>query len=96
MNDLDQKLTVPTWFSAPRFTAGIPRGAFVLTVVGALFYSLILTWWFGPLIFVLVYAPLAKAHRNDPAALRVWLYSLTKGIDRLNVTQQRPINIIIE
>jgi len=94
--DLDSRLKVPTWFSSPRFTAGIPRGAFITLVIASLFYGLILAWWLGLLAFVVVYAPLAKAHRSDPDALRVWIYSLTRGTDELSLRSLKRLPITME
>jgi type IV secretory pathway TrbD component len=92
-NDLNERLKVPTWFTAPRFTAGIPRGTFLVLAMASLFYGLLLAWWLGLLIFIVVYAPLAKAHRDDPNALRVWAFSLSGGADELNVTRLQPLKI---
>jgi hypothetical protein len=94
--DLDARLKVPSWFSAPRFTAGIPRGAFITLSIACLFYALIMAWWLGLLAFIVVYAPLAKAHRTDPDALRVWIYSLSRGTDELSMRSLKRLPITLE
>lgn len=52
---------------------GLPSDVFVLVVGLSFLYGVMLAWWFGLLLFVILFAPLYRAHQTDPSALSVWM-----------------------
>lgn len=72
-------------FRQPVYTLGLPRGLFIALSLTALLWSLILAWWLGPALFLVVYPPLLRAHESDPNALSVWVRALTSSPDAVRV-----------
>ncbi|MGE0706129.1 MAG: VirB3 family type IV secretion system protein [Vicinamibacterales bacterium] len=84
MTDLPRLKTLSV-FRQPAYTMGLPRGVFIALTLAAVLWSLILAWWLGPLLFVVAYPPLLRAHEADPNALAVWVRALSGSPDAIRV-----------
>jgi len=89
MTDLDAKLHIPTWFTNPRLVAGLPAGLAFTLALAALYFGVIVGWWFGLLLLVFTYPPFVTAYRHDPNALQVWRHVLSDAATTLNLSDLR-------
>ena len=59
-------------FRTQAISFGLPRDVFLPLAALAVGESLILGWWVGILLFVVIYPALYVAHERDPQAAVVW------------------------
>jgi len=79
-------------FRQPAFTMGLPRGLFVGLSLLCVIWTFGLAWWLGPLIFLIAYPPLYRAHERDPGAFAVWARALTSSPDAVRVD---PVYLVV-
>ena len=93
---IDARLRELLIFSTPPTAFGLPRSLFVQLLVLGGGLGVMLTWWFGVVVFVLVFAPLYRAHQSDPQAMAVWTAALRGLVVVVGVSPFIPSYLAVE
>lgn len=81
--DLEGRLRELLVFTNPPTAFGLPRSLFFNVCVVSGLVALKGSWWVGIVVFLVLFAPLYRAHQSDPQAARVWraaISGLVRGV----------------
>lgn len=87
--DNADRLKELTVFRTSPMSFGLPRSLFIALAMVSFGQSIVLAWWIGPAIFLVAYAPLYRAHQEDPNAHVVWRAAFTERIGVIDPGQTR-------
>jgi hypothetical protein len=95
MTDLEKRTQELRFFVAPATFADVPRSIVVIVAGLCVGYSLLLSWWTGLLLAVLLFPALIRMHRGDPAAAYVWIAALKSRATCIDpsLTARAPITL---